>query len=135
MEVKVYYNHEGDFFEKMGKFFAFRTYANEMGGWQFYTKEGSIWFILVDDDKILGFCSIIQEKGYIYFDNFYMLKEYRGKGLSKLLWKERMKVARAMKQEIRVISDKEIQFRRYEREGFEFYGMRGHYRKYRLKLK
>jgi hypothetical protein len=37
-----------------------------------------------------------------------------------------------MKQEIRVISDNPIQIRRYEREGFTFYGMRGHYKKYKL---
>lgn len=130
--VKTYTNHEEDFWAKMGRFFAFRDYAQEMGGWQFYTKPGSIWFVLYDCDNVAGFCSIIQERNHIYFDNMYVLKEYRGKGLSRMLWDQRMAYARQMHQEIRVISDNPIQLRRYEREGFTFYGMRGHYLKYKL---
>ena len=130
--VKTYTNHEGDFWATMGRYFAFRDYAHEMGGWQFYTKAGSVWFVLRRGDDVLGFCSIIQERNHIYFDNFYMLKEYRGQRLSRLLWDARMAYARQMKQEIRVISDNPIQLRRYEREGFTFYGMRGHYYKYKL---
>jgi GNAT superfamily N-acetyltransferase len=130
--VKTYTNHEGDFFQIMGKYFAFRDYAHEMGGWQFYTKKGSVWFVLMDGENVLGFCSIIQERNHIFFDNFYMLKEHRGKGLSRLLWEERMKYAKSMKQEIRVISDNPIQIQRYEKEGFAFYGMRGKYFKYKM---
>lgn len=132
--VRTYTNHEGDFWSLMGRYFAFRDYAHEMGGWQFYTKQGSVWFVLMSGAEVLGFCSIIQEKNHVYFDNFYMLAEHRGRGLSGLLWDARMKYALTMGQEIRVISDNPIQWRRYEREGFKFYGMRGHYKKYKRTL-
>jgi GNAT superfamily N-acetyltransferase len=130
--VRTYKNHEGDFWALMGRYFAFRDYAHEMGGWQFYTKPGSVWFVLTDGKAVAGFCSIIQERRHIYFDNFYMLKEFRNKGLSRQLWEARMDYARSMRQEIRVISDNPIQIARYKREGFEYCGMRGHYQKYKL---
>lgn len=131
--VKIYTEHEDDFFAVMGKYFAFRDYAHEMGGWQFYTKKGSVWFVLKQNCNVIGFCSIIQERNHIYFDNFYILAEYRGQGLSRILWDTRMKYALTMKQEIRVISDNPIQIKRYEEEGFSFYGMRGRYRKYKIR--
>jgi len=130
--IVVYKNHEDDFFEKMGEFFAFRKYAHEMGGWQFYTKDGSIWIVLFVNNKVAGFCSIIQEKNHLYFDNFFMLKEFRGLGLSSELFKKRLDIALSMNQEIRVITDNPIQMKRYSKFGFEHYGNRGRYNKYRL---
>lgn len=130
--VRTYTDHEGDFWSLMGRYFAFRDYAHEMGGWQFYTKHGSVWFVLTDGKTVAGFCSIIQERNHIYFDNFFVLKEYRNQGLSRQLWDARMAYAKTMRQEIRVISDNPIQIARYKREGFCFYGMRGHYQKYKL---
>lgn len=130
--VRTYTDHEGDFWCLMGRYFAFRDYAHEMGGWQFYTKHGSVWFVLTDGKTVAGFCSIIQERNHIYFDNFFVLKEYRNQGLSRQLWDARMAYAKTMRQEIRVISDNPIQIARYKREGFLYYGMRGRYQKYKL---
>lgn len=130
--VIKYTNHDGDFFTHMGKFFAFRHYAHEMGGWQFYTKPGSVWFVAYDDSmNVQGFCSIIQEKNHIYFDNMYVLKEFRGKGISRLLFDARMDHAVLMGQEIRVITDTPIQLKRYREIGFLEYGKRGRYTKFK----
>lgn len=134
METRIltYTNHEGDFFTRMGKFFAFRIYAQEMGGWQFYTKPGSVWFVAINEtNEVMGFCSIIQEKNHVYFDNMYVLREFRGNGVSRLLFDARLEYAKTMKQQIRVITDTPIQVRRYRECGFEEYGMRGRYIKFR----
>ncbi len=128
--LMTYKDHEANFWELMGKYFAFRDWAHEMGGWQFYSKPGSIWFILIGDPGIIGFCSIINEKTHNYFDNFYIFPEYRKRGYSKILWDSRWEYAMSLKREIRVISDNAIQIKRYEDCGMEFYGMRGHYKKY-----
>lgn len=138
MEIRIvtYMNHGGNFFQRMGKFFAFRDYAHEMGGWQFYTKPGSIWLVAMDANlmKVLGFCSIIQERNHIFFDNMYVLKEYRGRGISRKLFDQRMIEAEKLHQEIRVITDNPIQLKRYREAGFEEYGMRGRYTKFRKTL-
>lgn len=135
MNIYVYIDHEDDFFTLMGKFFAFRHYAHEMGGWQFYTKPGSRWIVATNEaNEVMGFCSIIQERNHIYFDNMYVLKEYRGQGISRALFEMRMKVAEMMQQEIRVITDNPIQLKRYREAGFEEYGMRGKYTKFRKTL-
>lgn len=131
--IVTYTNHEGNFFAYMGAFFAFRIYAQEMGGWQFYTKPGSVWFVAFDTskDKVQGFCSIIQEKNHVYFDNMYVLPEYRGQGISRLLYDTRLKYAPLMGQEIRVITDNPIQLKRYRESGFIEYGKRGRYTKFK----
>lgn len=129
--IVVYKDHECDFYEKMGCFFANRKYAFEMGGWQFYTKEKAIWFVLFENGKVIGFNSIIVEKNHLFFDNFYMNKEYRGKGLSKSLFDARFEYAKAIGMEIRCICDNPIQVKRYNDYGFEQYGFRGRYNKFR----
>lgn len=129
--LNIYDNHEDDFWSVMGKYFAFRDWAHEMGNWQFYSKPESAWFVLLKENLVIGFCSIIHEKTHNYFDNFYMMPDYRGLGLSKYLWDYRWQYATNLHREIRVISDNPIQFKRYEACGMEYYGMRGHYRKYR----
>lgn len=131
--VVVFPQHGKEFFALMGEFFAFRDYAQEMGGWQFYTKKGSVWFVALDDGGcVQGFCSIIQERTHIYFDNMYVLRECRGRWISRLLFDERLRYARRMGQEIRVITDNPIQLRRYRESGFLECGKRGRYTKFKL---
>jgi GNAT superfamily N-acetyltransferase len=116
----------------MGKYFAHRKYAFEMGGWQFYTKDDAIWFVLMQENNVIGFCSIIQEKTHLYFDNFYILKEYRSNGYSKDLFDARLTFAKSLKKEIRVITDNPIQMERYKNYGFKENGKRGKYTKFKL---
>jgi len=133
MIVKTYINHENDFWCKMGKFFAFRDYMHEMGGWQFYSKEGSIWFVATIDEKVVGFCSLIKERTHLFFDNFYVLKQYRGQRILSLLFEKGLKVALESKKEIRAITDNPIMIKKFGSVGFEYYGNRGRYKKYKLK--
>lgn len=119
------------FYADMGKYFAHRSYAHEMGGWQFYTKPGSIWFLAKSKGVVVGFCSAINEGKYWLFDNFYVEKGYRGQGIASELHKIRCEVVFKTGKEIRVISNNPIQFKKYEQYGFIYYGNRGRYKKYK----
>lgn len=130
-QIKIYTNHEDDFYTIMGPFFANRKYAQEMGGWQFYTKEQTTWFVAFINNKVAGFCAAIHEPTHIYFDNFYVLQPYRGQGISNQLSNTRFNYAKQQNKEIRVISNNPIQFRKYIRNGFIEHGHRGRYTKFK----
>ena len=71
MPLRVYLNHEADFYAKMGPFFATRDFVKEMGGWQFYTMPGAIWLVSLSDDSVVqGFCMVLPKKSHIFMDNF-----------------------------------------------------------------
>ena len=132
LDIITYQNHENDFWCKMGPFFAYRKFAHEMGGWQFYTKDSSIWFVAFIDNEIVGFNSIIYEKTHNYFDNFYIMSAHRGKSISRHLHNKRLEYALQMNREIRVITNNPIQINRYKKNNFIHYGMRGQYHKFKL---
>lgn len=132
MNIEVFDSETPRFWLLMGHFFAHREYAREMGGWQFYTKAGSVWFVAVQDENVIGFCSAINERHYWFFDNFYVLPAFRGKGVGSALHEARMDRIRPTGREIRVISDNPIQHRKYLQQGFGFDGMRGRYSKFKL---
>ena len=129
--VVIYESHCDDFYAVMGEYFAHREYAQEFGGWQFYTKKGATWFVMLTMQReVIGFCSIIRERTHNHWDNFYFRKAYRGLGLSRKLYDLRQRYSDMERREVRVITDTPIQIARYERNGFVFAGMRGRYSKY-----
>jgi len=130
-EIVTYKEQKEDFYSKMGYFFANRKYAQEFGGWQFYTKENAIWFVAYINGHVAGFNCIIIEKTYLFFDNFYIIEQYRGLGLSNKLHEKRFELAKQMNKEIRCICDNPIQIKRYIKENFTHYGFRGRYHKFK----
>ena len=78
---------ETNFYFLMGKFFADRNIAKEMDC-QLYNEDGMTWYVYFNKEgKVCGFASVIEknrdkEKWY-YLDNFYVVKEERGKGIAK----------------------------------------------------
>ena len=130
-DIEIFTYETERFWLLMGHYFAHRSYALEMGGWQFYTKPGSIWFVALIDGQVVGFCSAIHEKTHWFFDNFYVLKEHRGKGYASALHDIRMKHVSATQREIRVISDNPKQITKYYQYGFILTGTRGRYSKYK----
>lgn len=129
--VKIFETETPEFWLLMGRFFAHRLYAHEMGGWQFYTKPGSVWFVLLVGEDVRGFCSAINEGKYFYFDNFYVLKEWRGVGYGSILHNARIEWANKLNMEIRVISNNPIQIKKYLEQGFLHVGWRGRYSKFK----
>lgn len=128
--ITTFIEETPEFWQKMGRYFAHRSYAQEMGGWQFYTKPGSVWFVLTVANEVRGFCAAIREKSYWYFDNFYVLPEYRNRGYATLLHRARWHYIQPTGEEVRVISNNAFQIRQYQHQGFVFTGMRGRYSKF-----
>lgn len=88
MQIKVFDSEKQDsyFYSIMGYHFASLEHKKELGGWQLYNKEGSIWFLIFDDnDNLVGFCGVFETKKYLNIDNFIILKDFRKKGYSKML--------------------------------------------------
>lgn len=136
MQIIVYKPHEQnkEFYSIMGYYFAHKKYAYEMGGWKFYSKEGiTTWFLAYVDNILVGFCALFEETTHLFMDNFYIIKEYRGKGYSRTLFDYRLNYAKInFKKEIRAITDNVLQEKNYIRNNMEYYGLRGHYKKYRI---
>jgi len=124
MPLQVYFDHEGDFYSRMGPFFATRAHVREMGGWQFYTLPGAMWLVISSDsNQIQGFCSLVPKKGYLLLDNLFILPEYRGLKLSNRLLDSVL--AEGFQQEIRCITNNPHQLAKFIRLGFESVGVRG----------
>lgn len=120
-----------DFYGMMGPFFACREYAKEMGGWQFYNDTNTTWFVALDVSGVVGFCSAIEKKTHIYWDNFYVVPSDRGKGISTMLHRARLQWCSG-KGECRAITDNPIQAHNYIKIGMVETGKRGRYTKYTL---
>lgn len=133
MDIKIFTPelHDKFFYGEMGYFFGEKSIRQEMGGWQIYNKPNATWFICYDNLKIVGFCAMYTESTHILFDNFYVLPEERGRGISNLLFDKRMDFCKQFNVELRAITDNPIQMRHYKRWNFEEYGKRGRYTKYR----
>lgn len=127
----VYREQDRAFYADMGHFFANRTYAAEMGGWQFYTKPGSIWFVAYIGGDVVGFCSAILEKTHWFYDNFYVLPQFRGIGIASKLHELRNNEIMPMMKEIRLIVNHPAQIHKFEQYGFIQSGNRGRYRVYK----
>lgn len=134
IKILTYEQHEQNekFYSIMGRFFASRDCAKEMGGWQFYNKDNSTWLLAYEGKDLIGFCALFEENTHVFMDNFYILKSYRGKGYSRTLFDYRLKFAKGLNKEIRVITNNPFQMKNYERNGFTHYGDRGQYRKYKV---
>lgn len=127
---------DGSFFAIMGKFFANKEYAEEMGGYPFYNLPGkTTWFLMFVDNNLVGFCAEYEEKKHLFYDNFYILKEERGKGYSKILFEYRLKHSLEKKKEIRALCSNPSQIKNYEENLFQVYGRKGHYLRYKRIVK
>ena len=114
-----------DFYAIMGEHFASLEHKKEFGGWQLYNKLDSIWFLLYDNEILIGFCAFFKKKDYYYLDNFMILKDFRKKGYSKILMEECLKHFNNIK--ISVMTNNEIQMRLLEKFCFIRRSLKGRY--------
>lgn len=128
--INHYSDHEGDFYLLMGPFFANRKYAQEFGGWQFYTKDKADWFVATLNGRVAGFCCAIHEKTHIWLDNMYVVKGYRELGISKLLFEKRLEVVAKYLKPLRCICENQIHEKTLLKNNFNHTGFRGRYKKY-----
>lgn len=135
-----------NFYGHLGRYFVDRKILDEMDE-PFYNEKGSVWFVGFDENRnVIGFCTLFENRrsnrsykseGYIYFDNFYIVPEYRKNGYSKELFSFRMDyVEKHYKDKIiEAITRDERQLKNYISHGFEDTGRRGRYHILRKELK
>ena len=128
--IKKLNSSEYNFYFLMGKFFADRSIIKEMDC-QIYNEEGMEWYVNFNKEgQIVGFASIQKKNnGTFYLDNFYVILEYRNKGIGKELLKA---VLKDHPKNVRLISRNEVAIHMFEKYGFKEYGHNGRYKKMSL---
>jgi hypothetical protein len=136
MKIKVYKPDEQDFhfYGIMGEYFADRRYADEMGGWQFYSKIGrTTWYLVLGDHGDLeGFCSLIEENTHYFLDNFYILKSCRNRGRGEKLLS--YVLGENISKELRLITNNKWMIAKCFERALVMNGMRGKYTKFKRKF-
>jgi ribosomal protein S18 acetylase RimI-like enzyme len=132
LKIKIYTEKEqdSDFYSIMGRHFASLEHKNELGGWQLYNKQESIWILLFKEETLVGFCAYFKNKDHYYLDNFLILKEFRNLGYSKFLLKESLNNFK--NQVIKTMSNNIIQIKNFESFNFKQIGIIGSYLKFKL---
>lgn len=139
MVIKVYTEElqDREFYGWLGPYFADRSIMEEMT-LPLYNEPGAIWFVGFNNEEVIGFCTIFKNKRssknlkaekYLYFDNFYIVPAYRGKGHSRELFDYRMNYVLENFQGwiIEAMSRDARQLQNYKNFNFTVTGKRGSY--------
>ena len=70
----------------MGKYFSRKSFIKELDS-QLYSNENMEWYLIYENNQLIGFISIEDRKKYYYIDNFYIFEQYRQMGYGELLFK------------------------------------------------
>ena len=73
-------NEIESFWQLMGSFFASRSLVRERGDF-LYDEENTIWFIVHDEKKVLGFCTLRVFPSKCLLGTNYVVSEYRNQGV------------------------------------------------------
>lgn len=136
MDIIIYEQEQQkkSFYSIMGYYFASLDIKRELES-QLYNKDNSTWFLAYEGVELVGFCSIFEEKNKIYFDNFYIIDDFRNKGYGSLLFDAMIKYCREKyTKKIEAIASNEKAVGLFEKYNFECAGNRGKYTKYRLEV-
>lgn len=125
--IKKLDSNDYNFYFLMGKFFSDKSIIKEMDC-QIYNEDGMDWFVDFNKEgQIVGFASVQKKNNNtFYLDNFYVILEYRNKGIGKQLLKA---VLNDYPKNIRLISRNEVAIHIFEKNGFKEYGHNGRYKK------
>ena len=86
MLIKIMTEENKDFFNIMGKYFSRKSFIKELDS-QLYSNENMEWYLIYENNQLIGFISIEDRKKYYYIDNFYIFEQYRQMGYGELLFK------------------------------------------------
>lgn len=122
MEVKidVYEKIDNDFYIKIGPFLGSYEIYKELCYPLIVYKE-SIWSVALVDNKVVGFGCLFKKGDKIYFENGYVLPEYRNQGIYKKLIAERIEYVKTNYRNIKIIMANCTldSFHAYKQNGFE----------------
>ena len=46
-------------------------------------ERGGIYWLAIHNDKIVGYCAVLPEDGYLYLSKLYVQRDYRGQGVAR----------------------------------------------------
>lgn len=127
MQIKIFEGDydKGKFYSIMGKYFAEPKYKKQL---QYMSnKESSVWFLVFEMNKLLGFGSINVLKDKIVFESSFVEEDYRKKGIWKQLNESRFKYAESKKLPIEVITKEEYLKKYWIEKCFSVYRQNGRY--------
>ena len=70
----------------MGKYFSRKDFIKELDC-QLYSNENMVWYLLYDNNVLIGFISIEDKNKFYYIDNFYIFEDYRQLGYGEILFR------------------------------------------------
>lgn len=121
------------FYSYIGPYALNRKVTSEIHDLQYgsiYDEPYAAWIIMTDKrDDLIGFCAIFEKEKEIFFDNFYIVENYRRQGFARELFRFRMNMAKSIAngKKIKGITQSEIQYRIYNDNGFKLASKRGKY--------
>lgn len=89
MDIKMFENRSDEYWLLMGKFFASKEVKKELP--YMYDEPKKVWFIMVDNNIVIGFCSLMESKNKIIMGNGYIIPSNRNKGHYKELFDHRLR--------------------------------------------
>ena len=89
MEIKQYAHGEGDFWCKMGPFFASRQVRNELGI-AMSSDESYTWFVAFNGDEVVGFAAVEITGGTAVLRHAYVNPANRANGIYAKMLEARM---------------------------------------------
>jgi predicted GNAT family acetyltransferase len=89
MEIRYISVTGFDVIPYIGKFAMDKKVISELT-YPITTTDKNKWFIAIDKEDVVGFCSAILKKDYISFNHAYVLPEYRNKGIYTQLFSNRL---------------------------------------------
>ena len=119
LQIKKYegnYNR-GEFYSQMGKFFAEPDYKKELP--YLVNREGSVWFVAIDNDQVVGFVAVNEGKNMIRLSHDYVIDDYRQQGLYKKLNKRRADYIKTKDKPLEIIVKEQFLIDYWQNKGFK----------------
>lgn len=119
MKMTIISGSNPDVYKFVGPFAMNKSVVAEFEGYPLLNNDRMTWFIIIENDQVLGFAAIDLQGDIAEFTNAYIIPEKRDKGLYQELYNERMnfcKTTGIIKKVKAICSNDSIEF--YRQHGF-----------------
>lgn len=104
MEVRIIrVEHGGEFFNDIAMASLDKSIRKELG-YPISSEPNQKWWIALNGNHVLGFCSLVEKKNESYMCHDYVYNYFRGKGIYDKLFKERFEYAVSLKKKIKSVA-------------------------------
>jgi N-acetylglutamate synthase-like GNAT family acetyltransferase len=127
MQIKKYKHGAGDFWQRMGPFFASAEVQRELGV-RMSSDEAHTWWVAVDEDAVAGFAAAeAQKNGIVVLRHAWIRPEYRENGIYEQLFDRRLADLKVEGHTHFRVTTKGTALQLIKRKGFTETGGRGSY--------